>query len=79
MADDDVADLDLGRGARRGYPEAVFCEGKTAEQVRAIAARLRQEPGVALFTRANPDHAAATDGWAGRRSLCRYIRSAGGP
>ena len=27
--------------ARRGYPEAVYCEGKTAEQVAAIAAAVR--------------------------------------
>lgn len=43
MADgilDGVAHLDLGRAARRGYPEAVFCEGKTPEQVGAIAAAL---------------------------------------
>ncbi|GMA38151.1 nickel pincer cofactor biosynthesis protein LarB [Mobilicoccus caccae] len=59
MGEESEFDLDTERFARRGYPEAVFCEGKTAEQVRAIAARLRQEPGVALFTRANPDHAAA--------------------
>ena len=37
MADDDVADLDLDRGARRGYPEAVYCEGKSPDQVRVIA------------------------------------------
>lgn len=59
MGEQPEFDLDTERLARRGYPEAVFCEGKTPEQVRAIAARLREEPGVALFTRANPDHAAA--------------------
>lgn len=37
LALDGIAQLDLGRAARRGYPEAVFCEGKTVEQVRAIA------------------------------------------
>ena len=30
-------ELDLGRGERRGYPEAVYCEGKTSEQVGRIA------------------------------------------
>jgi len=30
------ADLDYGRGARVGFPEAVFAEGKTPEQVAAI-------------------------------------------
>ena len=54
----DVAELDLGRGARRGYPEAIYCEGKTPEQVRAIAERLRDAAadgttsGAVLFTRA---------------------------
>lgn len=54
-------DLDLARFARRGYPEAVYCEGKSAEQVGAIARRLRDAPhaGTALFTRADADHAAA--------------------
>lgn len=52
-------ELDTARLARRGYPEAVFCQGKTPAQVRAIAGRLRDEPGVALFTRADDAHAAA--------------------
>ncbi|GGV29459.1 1-(5-phosphoribosyl)-5-amino-4-imidazole-carboxylate carboxylase [Actinomadura cremea] len=58
------ARLDHDRTARRGYPEAVYCEGKTPEQVRAIAARLRERGDgsggdVALFTRAGPEHARA--------------------
>jgi NCAIR mutase (PurE)-related protein len=54
------ADLDLERTARRGYPEAVYCEGKTAEQVAAIAAAMRARPDVVtLFTRAGPEHAMA--------------------
>ena len=36
----DFADLDHDRAARRGYPEAVYCEGKTTEQVAAIAASI---------------------------------------
>lgn len=56
----DFATLDLDRADRRGYPEAVYCEGKSAAQVGAIAAALAGHPGrVALFTRADPDHAAA--------------------
>jgi len=39
-------DLDLERTARRGYPEAVFCAGKTAAQVAAIAATVRGRPDV---------------------------------
>jgi NCAIR mutase (PurE)-related protein len=53
------ASLDLDRAARRGYPEAVYCRGKTPEQVGAIAAVLSSQAEVALFTRATKDHAAA--------------------
>jgi NCAIR mutase (PurE)-related protein len=54
------ANLDLDRTARRGYPEAVYCEGKTPEQVAAIAAAVRRRPDVVtLFTRAGPGHAKA--------------------
>ncbi|MET0415473.1 MAG: nickel pincer cofactor biosynthesis protein LarB [Actinoplanes sp.] len=57
---DDFADLDLDRTARRGYPEAVYCAGKTPEQVAAIAATVRKRPDiVTLFTRAGAAHAAA--------------------
>ena len=60
MPDDAFADLDLDRTARRGYPEAVYCEGKTPEQVAAIAAAVRARPDVVtLFTRAGPAHAKA--------------------
>jgi len=54
------ANLDLDRTARRGYPEAVYCEGKTSEQVAAIAAEMRTRADVVtLFTRVGPDHAKA--------------------
>ena len=54
------ADLDLGRAARRGYPEAVYCAGKTPEQVAGIAAAVRGHPEVVtLFTRAGPEHVKA--------------------
>ncbi|MEW1960554.1 nickel pincer cofactor biosynthesis protein LarB [Kineococcus sp. NPDC059986] len=56
----DIADLDLDRTARRGYPEAVFCAGKTPDQVGRIAAAVRERPDVTtLFTRAGSEHAAA--------------------
>jgi len=53
------ADLDLDRAARRGYPEAVYCRGKTTEQVRLIAGALRGHGARTLFTRASPEHAEA--------------------
>ncbi len=63
MADDPLAayaELDLERTARRGYPEAIYCEGKTVEQVAGIAAAVRERSDiVTLFTRARPDHADA--------------------
>lgn len=51
-----VAELDLDRVARRGYPEAVFCEGKSEAQVREIAIALRTVGGPALFTRCSSGH-----------------------
>jgi NCAIR mutase (PurE)-related protein len=56
----EYATLDLDRAARRGYPEAVYCAGKTPEQVAGIAAALRERPDVVtLFSRAGADHAHA--------------------
>jgi len=61
-----IAELDHDRATRRGYPEAVYCEGKTPDQVRAIAVALRERAeasggpaAVALFTRATDHHAQA--------------------
>ena len=51
------AELDHDRVARRGYAEAVYCEGKSLEQVAAIAATLREKGTRTLFTRASPEHA----------------------
>ncbi len=53
------AELDLDRARRRGYPEAVYCRGKTPGQVGAIAAALRRAGARTLFTRATAAHAAA--------------------
>jgi NCAIR mutase (PurE)-related protein len=55
-----IADLDLGRAHRRGYPEAVFCEGKSVDQVAAIAGVLARHPEqITLFTRACEQQAKA--------------------
>ena len=53
------ADLDHDRASRRGYPEAIYCTGKGPEQVAMIAAAIRDQPHVTLFTRASKQHAAA--------------------
>ena len=46
--------LDTHRELRQGMPEAVFGEGKTAEQLVEILARLRESHGRALATRVSP-------------------------
>lgn len=51
-----IATLDIDRSRRRGFPEAVYCAGKTPDQCARIAAELR-DAGTAvqplLFTKAN--------------------------
>jgi NCAIR mutase (PurE)-related protein len=58
---EDFANLDLGREARTGFPEVVFCEGKTPEQVLAIVKRLAGIPSTfpVVGTRASEAHFAA--------------------
>ena len=73
----EFADLDHDRLARRGYPEAVYCAGKTPEQLRVIAAGVRDLAQVTLFTRADDDHAAAVLRRAAGRPLGRRGRTAG--
>lgn len=51
-ADLSFAKVDLHRSLRGGAPEAVFCHGKTPEQVVAILARLAQQHDNVLATRA---------------------------
>lgn len=53
------AELDHDRGRRRGYPEAIYCEGKTTDQVASIAAAINSVSTPTLFTRAAPAHAKA--------------------
>lgn len=66
MTEPPVATLDFGRFKRRGYPEAVLCQGKSVDQVRTIArawkerAEQSEEPlGTVLFTRASDEQLAA--------------------
>lgn len=58
----DVADLDFDRAVRRGYPEAVYCESKSIEQLVLIAEAVRERGARTLFTRALPDQAQALRG-----------------
>jgi NCAIR mutase (PurE)-related protein len=55
-----IADLDLARAGRRGYPEAVFCEGKSVDQVARIAGVIGDHPEqITLFTRTSEEQAKA--------------------
>lgn len=53
MEDLEFATLDHQRGLRSGFPEVVFGQGKTAEQIVAISTRLFERHGVVLVTRAD--------------------------
>ncbi|MGW0246167.1 nickel pincer cofactor biosynthesis protein LarB [Nocardia goodfellowii] len=54
-----AVDLDHDRLARRGYPEAILCQGKSTAQLREIAASVRDRPMTTLFTRVAPEQAQA--------------------
>jgi len=49
------AKVDHHRALRTGYPEVVFCQGKTHEQVEKIFIALEKHNGNVLMTRAEPD------------------------
>jgi hypothetical protein len=53
------ARMDNHRALRQGFPEVIFCEGKTVEQVAAIAERIVERHGTLLATRATPEMFAA--------------------
>jgi len=50
------AKIDLHRNLRNGFPEVIYAEGKTPEQVTEIFSRM-QEYGPVLATRVSPDMA----------------------
>ena len=53
------AHVDHHRALRRGFPETIFCEGKTADQVLEITARILAKEAVVLATRVDGDLARA--------------------
>jgi len=55
----DFATIDHQRALRQGFPEVIFGEGKTAEQVVAIAERIAERHGGFLATRLKEDASAA--------------------
>ena len=52
------ATVDLNREQRTGFPEVIFGEGKSPDQIAAIAKRIHAKSGVVMVTRT--DEAAAT-------------------
>jgi NCAIR mutase (PurE)-related protein len=51
----DFAKVDHHRALRTGYPEVVFCQGKTHEQVEKIFQSLERKNDNILLTRAEPE------------------------
>ena len=49
------AKVDTHRGLRRGFPEVVYCPGKTDAQIASILERMAADSSVALATRATPE------------------------
>lgn len=53
--------LDWGRAARTGVPEAVYCASKTPDQIARILAEVSEQNGRMLFTRLTPDQHGQAD------------------
>ncbi len=53
------ARVDHHRELRTGFPEVIFCEGKTASQVVKIAERMRRAGSAVLATRMSPEQVRA--------------------
>jgi NCAIR mutase (PurE)-related protein len=49
------AKIDSQRQLRKGFPEVIFCQGKTLEQITKIAKRIRETRSKIVATRATPE------------------------
>ena len=49
------AKIDNQRHLRKGFPEVIFCQGKTLEQITKIAKRIKETKGKIVATRAAPE------------------------
>ena len=58
----EFANVDHHRAMRCGFPEVIYCPGKTIEQISAIFTKLAASGGNVLATRANADAYAAVMG-----------------
>jgi len=66
------AKVDTHRGLRRGFPEAVYCAGKTDAQVAAILEKLSKTHGTVLATRVRPTTARAVAARLGRTKVHEF-------
>ena len=55
----EFAKLDHHRTLRTGFPEVIYCPGKSVDQITSIAGRLRERSAKVLATRATDEVAAA--------------------
>jgi len=70
------ASVDHHRSIRQGFPEVIFCQGKTRAQILGIARGLLKKGGPLLATRVEPDVAAALarlDGRAVYHDVARVV------
>src|SRR5215510_9203064 len=58
VADIGFAHVDLHRRERCGFPEVIFCEGKTCEWVEGVVRKLAEAGQDCLATRVNAEQAA---------------------
>ena len=61
LAYEDIAyaHIDHHRSLRKGFPEVIFGEGKTAEQIIGIMDKMQQQENIILVTRIDPQKAEA--------------------
>ncbi len=55
FADMGYAKIDLHRAKRKGFPEVVFCEGKTKKQILLITEKIHKVNDIALLTRVSKE------------------------
>jgi len=49
------AKIDHHRVMRKGFPEVIYCEGKSVDQITEIAGRILERDGELMATRAGPE------------------------
>lgn len=69
FADLGFARPDMHRALRQGFPEVIYCPGKSAEQIFAIATTLREAHSLVLATRADSALAAEVEKLCGQNGV----------